>query len=124
VFRDIKITMKMDVLGCQAPTMVGKKLWMRVIASNLIRGLMAEAAAARGENPERISFKGTVSALRQWAPLLAQNNIGPEPKRLLSAALLHYLARDKVPSRPNRIEPRARKRRPKNYQFLNNAPRI
>jgi hypothetical protein len=118
-FRDIKITMKMDVLRGQTPAMVEKELWMRVIAYNLIRGLMAEAAAASGENPERISFKGTVSALRQWAPMLAQTDIGPESKRPLYAALLHYLARDKVPSRPNRIEPRARKRRPKNYQLLN-----
>ena len=117
-FRDIKITMGMDVLRCKTPAMVEKEVWMRVIAYNLIRGLMAEAAARHGERPERLSFKGTVAALRQWAPIMAQINDddgeGPE----IYATFLDYLAKDKIPWRPGRAEPRARKRRPKNYQLL------
>ena len=122
-FRDIKIAMGMDVLRCKTPAMVEKELWMRVIAYNLIRGLMVEAAREHGANPERLSFKGTVAALRQWSPLLAQTATGSEERSLLYAALLHYISRDKVPLRPNRVEPRARKRRPKNYQLLNKPRR-
>jgi hypothetical protein len=122
-FRDIKITMGMDVLRCQTPAMVEKEVWMRTIAYNLIRGLMAEAAAKHGERPERISFKGTVAALRQWAPIMARINDddgeGPE----IYAAFLYYLVKNKLQSRPGRFEPRARKRRPKTYQLLNKPRR-
>lgn len=118
-FRDIKITMGMDVLRCKSSEMVEKELWMHVIAYNLIRGLMTEAAREHGENPERLSFKGTAAALRQWSPLLAQTGIEPGERMRIYAALLHYIAQAKVPDRPNRVEPRAKKRRPKNYQLLN-----
>lgn len=91
---------------------------MRAIAYNLIRGLMAEAAAKHGERPERLSFKGTVGALRQWAPVMAQTagdeTVGPS----IYNAFLYYLAKDKLLIRPGRVEPRAGKRRPKTYQLL------
>ena len=122
-FRDIKITMGMDVLRCKTPAMVEKEVWMRVIAYNLIRGLMAEAAAKHGERPERISFKGTVAALRQWAPVMAQAAGDDDAGLRCYAAFLYYLAKDKTLSRPGRVEPRARKRRPKNYQLLNKPRR-
>ena len=122
-FRDIKITMGMDVLRCKSPGMVEKEVWMRVIAYNLIRGLMAEAAAKHGERPERLSFKGTVAALRQWAPIMAQTAGDDEAGPANYAAFLYYLAKNKLRIRPGRVEPRARKRRPKNYQLLNKPRR-
>jgi hypothetical protein len=118
-FRDIKITMGMDVLRCKSPAMVEKELWMRVIAYNLVRALMVEAAREHDQNPERLSFKRTVAMLRQWSPLLARTGLAPRERKRIYDALLHYIAKVKVPDRPNRVEPRARKRRPKNYQLLN-----
>jgi hypothetical protein len=115
---EIKVTMGMDILRCKTPELVEKELAMRVIAYNLVRALMLEAALTRGENLERISFKGTVSALRQWAPLLAQEHLPDARRRQIYGDLLYYLACDRVPFRPNRREPRARKRRPKPYQLL------
>ena len=85
----------------------------------VIRALMTEAAREHGGNPERLSFKGTTAAVRKWSPLLSQTAIEPEERQRIYAALLHYIAQAKVPDRPNRVEPRARKRRPKNYQLLN-----
>jgi len=117
--RDIKITMRMDVLRCKTPAMVEKEMWMRVIAYNLIRALMMEAAGAYNANVERISFKGTVSTIRQWAPALAQPRLSSEERLALSSLMLYYLAKNQLPDRPGRVEPRARKRRPKNYQLLN-----
>jgi hypothetical protein len=64
---------------------------------------------------ERLSFKGTVDTLRQWEPLL---DPARARHRTARRELLRILASDKVPLRPHRSEPRARKRRPKNYQFL------
>lgn len=114
--RDIKIALGMDILRCLTPKMVEKELAMYVIAYNLIRATMLKAAHAAQRELERISFKGTCQALRQWAPILAI----AQPHQLLDlhAAMLAAIARAPIPLRPNRCEPRARKRRPKNYQLL------
>lgn len=114
--RDIKIAMGMDVLRCKTPAMVQKELWMHVLAYNLVRALMLEAAQGHRAPLERISFKGTCDAIRNWAPVLAAV---PKAKRTtFFVTLLRCIARAIVPYRPNRSEPRAKKRRPKNYQRL------
>jgi hypothetical protein len=119
-FRDIKTTMRMDVLRCLTPRMVETELWMHVIAYNLVRAVMLEAALAHGAPHDRISFKGTVSTLRQWAAALAIRHLTQQRRLNLHSTMLAYIARDTLPSRPGRSEPRARKRRPKNYQLLTN----
>jgi hypothetical protein len=116
--RDIKVTMGMDILSCKNPEMVEKELWMRIIAYNLVRALMLEAARAHGVLCEHISFKGTISTLQQWTPVLVQSNLDDHRRRDLYEMMLYYLAKDLVPHRPNRREPRVRKRRPKQYQSL------
>lgn len=116
--REIKVVMGMDVLRCKTPELVRKELAMRGIAYNLVRALMLEAAAKEMAELDRISFKGTVSALRGWAPILAREKPGCPKRYRIYCDLLHYLARDRVPLRPDRREPRAKKRRPKSYQLL------
>ena len=86
--------------------------------TNLVRALMLEAAWTHGVELERLSFKGTVDTLRQWTPLLAPSLFAFKRAR---EELLRIIAADTVPLRPNRSEPRARKRRPKSYQFLTRA---
>lgn len=117
-FRDIKITLGMDVLRCKTPEMVRKEMTMHAIAYNLIRALMQEAAALYQVNLTRISFKGAVDALRQWTE--AFHSVGNKSREIarLKAQLLRILATDLVPLRPDRLEPRAKKRRPKNYNLL------
>lgn len=122
--RHIKTTMGMDVLRCKTPEMVEKELQMHLIAYNLIRALMLEAATAHAVHLERLSVKGTIATIRQWAPTLAQGQSDPTGLRVLYHLMLHYIAADPVPNRPNRTEPRARKRRPKNYQLLNKPRRL
>lgn len=118
--RDIKISLGMDVLRCKTPDMVEKELYMHVIAHNLICILLLQAAQTHALSPLRLSFKGTAATVCQWAPIMAA---APKTvQKRMYAALLTAIARDPVPLRPNRTEPRARKRRPKNYQLLN-APR-
>lgn len=118
-FRDIKTTMGMDVLRCLTPKMILTELWMHVIAYNLVRAVMTEAALQRGAPLDRISFKGTLSTLRQWACIMAHSGIDTSTLSDLFSHMLDCIARDKLPYRPGRTEPRARKRRPKNYQLLN-----
>src|SRR6266496_2738643 len=117
-FRDIKSTMGMEVLRCQSPKMVHKELEMFFIAYNLIRALMAEAGALQDVPLERLSFKGTVDALREFSVAIAQATSRKKQKRLI-AALLGTIASDQVPHRPGRRQPRAVKRRPKPFPLLN-----
>ena len=110
-FRDIKCTLGLDVLRCKSPAMVQKELWMLVIAHNLIRALLLKAARRAGQPLARLSFKGTVDTLRQWAPLLAAFARQPALYRRLCRHFIACIAHDLVPFRPERMEPRAKKRR-------------
>lgn len=122
--RDIKTTMGMDVLRCKSPAMVHKEVLMFRIAHNLVRALMVESAVTCDVSVYRISFQGTLTTVREWAPTLAAARLRRTERERLTDYLLYYLAQDLLPNRPNRIEPRARKRRPKNYQLLNQPRRI
>jgi Transposase DDE domain len=114
--RSIKSVMKMDVLRCETPAMVEKEIGMHVLAYNLIRGLMARAAAAHGEEPRYLSFKGALQAMGAFRESL-QWTRGAR-RRLLWEALLEAIASYGVGARPNRVEPRAVKRRPKKQKLL------
>jgi len=115
--RDIKTTMRMNVLRCKTPEMIRKELTVFMIVYNLIRGLIWQAVLNKGIEPYRISFAGTIATIRQWAPILAAID-GYKKKRLLDA-LMELLATDVIPIREPRREPRAIKRRTNsNYQLL------
>ena len=120
--RDLKTTMGMEQLRCKSPDMAEKELLAYLVAHNLIRCLMAEAVARYQVDLERVSFKGSVDALRQYSDAIAK---APNRKmrRQLWEDLLLNLARDLVRYRPNRQEPRAVKRRPKPYPLLNQPRR-
>ena len=117
-FRNIKTSMGMERLSCKRPKMVHKELEMFLIAYNLIRALMAEAGAIYEVPVDRISFKGTVDASRQYSIAIAQAR-SQKKQRQLVGELLRVIALDRVPERPGRREPRAVKRRPKPYPLLN-----
>jgi hypothetical protein len=120
--RDLKTTMGMEQLRCKSPEMAEKELLAYLVAHNLIRCLIAEAVARYQVDLERVSFKGSVDALRQDSDAIAK---APNHKmrRQLWEDLLLNLARDLVRYRPNRQEPRAVKRRPKPYPLLNQPRR-
>jgi len=117
-FRDIKTSMGMEVLRCQSPKMVHKELEMFLIAYNLIRALMTESSAIHDVPLDGISFKGTVDATRQYSIAITQAR-SKKKQRQLVLELLAVLAKDQLPSRPGRREPRAMKRRPKPFPLLN-----
>jgi hypothetical protein len=115
--RDIKTTLGMEMLSCQSPALARKELLLHLIAYNLIRSLMWEAAARRGVAPLSMSFKGTLDTLRQWTPLLVLCETSARKSML--ERFLSALSALVLPDRPGRAEPRALKTRPKNYPFLN-----
>jgi len=118
-FRDIKTTMEMDILRCKTPEMVRKEIQMHLIAYNCMRRLMIEASEMKGVTLCRISLKGSVQALRQWEPHLNQGKMSRGDRTRLLRRLIDSIAANLAPDRPGRSEPRAVKRRPKNYQLLN-----
>ena len=113
--RSIKHVMQMDVLRCKSPAMVRKEIWMHLLAYNLIRTLMAQAAATVGVCPRDLSFKGTLQTLVAFA---AAGWSCPEQRNDLYAAVLRAVATHRVNDRPDRVEPRAVKRRPKKQAYL------
>ena len=117
-FRDIKTTMGMDQLRCKTPEAIANEVLMHFIAYNSIRLIMYEAAEELGVAVDRISFKGSAQALRQWESLLFQGELTKKNKRKLVSALYLAIADKRVPLRPGRSEPRCVKRRPKPFQLL------
>jgi hypothetical protein len=117
-FRDLKTSMGMEVLRCQSPQRVHKELEMFLIAYNFIRCLMVQAGAINHVTLDRLSFKGSVDSVRQFSLAIAQARSKKKQNHLI-LELLEVIARDEVPDRPERLEPRAVKRRPKTYQRLN-----
>ncbi len=111
--RCIKTTLGMEVLRCQTPAMVEKELWVHLLAYNLIRLLMAQAAAEHGGAPRTLSFK---HAVQLWNQFSARSLCHGQSGHL--ALLFRLIAQQRVGHRPHRIEPRARKRRPKSFQWL------
>jgi hypothetical protein len=115
--RALKQAMQMDVLRGQTPAMVRKEVWAHLLAYNLLRGLMAQAAQAAGLLPLQISFKGALQTVNAFAAVLwtaSVTELAEVCRRLREAIGSHT-----VGDRPNRYEPRRRKRRPKPYPLLN-----
>ena len=111
--RNIKTTLGLETLSCKTPQMVEKELWVYLLAYNLIRLLMAQAALLADRSPRELSFKHTVQLWLIWA----QSDSGTDCDDKL-AKLFVLIAQQKVGNRPGRIEPRALKRRLKPYPLL------
>jgi len=112
--RSLKIVMQMDQLRCQTPHRVRNEVYMHLVAYNLIRKVMALAAARAGVEPWTVSFKGALQTLGRMLPLLAT----PVSIDAWCNLLLVAIAAHVVGNRPDRVEPRLRKRRPKPYKHL------
>jgi hypothetical protein len=121
--RDLKTTLGMEQLRCKTPDLLEKELLIYLLAHNLIRCLMAEAVARYQGDLERVSFKGSVDALRQFSAAIASAR-SRKMREALWDDLLVCLIRDRLPYRPNRFEPRALKRRPKNFGWLTKPRRL
>jgi hypothetical protein len=117
-FRDIKTTMRMEVLRCQTPEMIRKEVLMHLIAYNCIRRLMSEAAKDADLAVRVVSFKGSLQALRTWEPHLNQAKLNRIERSRLIADLYEAIIDTPIRQRPGRSEPRCRKRRPKNYDLM------
>ena len=117
-FAQLKTWLGLDVLSCKSPEMIEKELQIHLIAYNLVRSVMQRAAGTNQIPLQRISFKGTLDTLRHYAPQIHRAQRSPKIQRALIDQMLLLVARDLVPLRPQRSEPRAVKKRPKSYHRL------
>ena len=109
----------MDVLRCKTPELIRKEIWTHIISYNLIRAIIAQAAMKHGIKPRTISFKGALQTLVAFQPLIKaicrnSSNLRNEVLR----QVLDAIATHRVANRPDRFEPRLRKRRDGAYDLL------
>ena len=111
--RNIKTTLGMEMLSCRTPAMAEKEIWVYLLAYNLIRLLMAQAASLADILPRQLSFKHTLQLWIAWQQRWNERDDDGE-----IGGLFILIAQQQVGKRPGRIEPRAVKRRPKPFPRL------
>ena len=111
--RHIKTTLGMEMLSCRSPQMVEIEIWVYLLAYNLIRLLMAQAALLVDMLARQLSFKHT---LQLWIGWRWSGNGSDDKEKLF--VLFGLIAQQRVGIQPGRIEPRAIKRRPKPFPLL------
>ena len=117
--RSIKTTMQMDVLRCKTPELVHKEIWTHILAYNLIRTIMAQAASGHDIEPRTISFKGALQTLEAFQPLIDfQGHRGKSFRATLYQQLLDCISLHRVANRPDRFEPRKRKSKPLRFEKM------
>jgi DDE family transposase len=112
--RSLKIVLQMDHLRCKTPHRVRNEFYMHLLAYNLLRQLLAAAAFQADVEPWTVSFKGALQTISHLLPLLA-TAVSTES---WCQAVLEAIATHLVGNRPDRFEPRVKKRRPKKYKFM------
>ncbi|YCM44216.1 IS4 family transposase [Verrucomicrobiaceae bacterium 227] len=123
-FRDLKTTLGMDRFAVKTPAMGHKTLKMMVIAYNLLRATMQEAAQKAGKKVHEMSVRATQYSLTSSHETFRGVTAKPLLKKRLYDQLLDTCAEHQLDIRPFRQEPRAIKRRPKNYQLLTAHRRV
>ena len=114
--RAIKQTLGLDHARCKSPAMVERELWVTLLAYNLIRTVIATAAAAHQKQPRRVGFTlACQTILSSW--MLLSTGSSRDAATLWRSAL-RRIAANEVANRPGRIEPRVLKRRRQRYPLM------
>jgi hypothetical protein len=116
--RDLKTTLGLEMLAVRTPEMARKTVLMMMIANNLIRTVMQQAAIEAGQPVWQMSFKGTIdltlASHQSFRPLAQSPGLARERRR----QFIEICATKMLNIRPYRLEPRAVKRRPKSHSYL------
>lgn len=109
--RNIKSTMGMDKLSCKSPEMVEKEVYVHLLAHNLIRLAMIRSAKSKDLMPRQLSFKHALQLRRAYLALGGCDSTH-------AVAIHERMGERVVGNRPGRVEPRAKKARPKPINLL------
>ncbi len=115
--RSIKAVMGMSVLSCKTPEMVRKEIWMYILVYNLIRLILVRCALIYKLNPREISFMTALQGISSFYKVIKLTK-EKKLRKILYEQLLMIIVQHLTGTRPGRMEPRALKRRPKNYKLL------
>ena len=119
--RDIKQTLGLDHVRCKTPDMVRRELWVTLLAYNLVRKLIATAAAVHARQPRQLGFTLACQTILSSWMLLATGAC--RDVRQLWRLALERIAANEVANRPGRIEPRMIKRRRDHYPLMHDPRR-
>lgn len=116
--RALKQTLQMDHILGKTPAMARKELWAHLLGYNLVRQALAEAALHANLRPRQLSFAGGMQTLEAFRMVLLMSRGGSAAFAELARQVFTALATHRVGNRPDRVEPRKVKRRPKSYGLL------
>jgi hypothetical protein len=116
LFLQLKVRLSADVLRSKTAQGVLKELAARMVAMNVVRAIMLEAAATHGQDPMTLSFVHALRAILAFTPMLATAPMWNLPT--IYQAMLYEIASRRTPWRPGRLEPRAIRREKKHYPRL------
>jgi hypothetical protein len=116
--RSLKQSLQMDILRCQSPEMVRKEIWAHLLVYNLVRSVMAQAAALAEVRADEVSFTGALQTINAFLPEMRAVRT-PQDVQVLREVLLWAVSEHRVGNRPDRYEPRRVKRRAKKHPRLN-----
>ena len=116
-FCSLKVALQLDVLRCKTPELVRKEIWTHALAYNLIRTIIAQSATKHAMSPRSISFKATMQILEAFQPFLV-TAARSQHCQALYEQVLDSIALHPIANRPDRFEPRLRKRRFKKYDYM------
>lgn len=115
-FRAIKTHMGMEMLRCKSSDMVRKEIAVHLLAYNIIRGNLAQAASLYKKIPRQLSFRSAVQLATQ-ASREVVNLLGRALKNTL-LNLLEAIASTPIGQQKRKGQPRVVKRRPKSYPLM------
>jgi hypothetical protein len=114
--RAIKVTLGIDLLRCKSPAMIRREIWACLLAYNLVRQTILNAARPSGLSPRQLSFTAAMQQIAaSWTTVLL---FDAEALTRWLENQQQALAEQRVGDRPDRVEPRAIKRRPKPHKLL------
>jgi hypothetical protein len=111
--KHLKTTLKMEMIAAKTPEMVQKDIYMHLLAYNLLRTLMWQSVQSTAVSPLRLSLQQTRQQFNHFRPQFAMAT--GQQRRQFYTTLLKVISTLFVPLRPNRVEPRVVKRRPKPF---------
>jgi hypothetical protein len=115
--RSLKQTLQMDILRSQTPEMARKEVWAHLLVYNIVRSVMAQAAAQARIQPDEVSFTGALQTINAFLPDMRSVRTA-EDAQVLWEIILWAVGTHRVGNRPNRYEPRSVKRHEKGYNRL------
>ena len=118
-FRTLKCILELDHLSCRTPEMVEKEIWATFLAYNLVRLAIANACALHGGLPRQVSFTNAKEMIISgYKEMILANG---ETKDAIREDTMESMVKHRVGNRPDRIEPRRVKKRPKPHKWLNES---